>query len=183
MVADAVHETGRREVIGLEVGEVESEAFWREFLRALRRRGLDGVRLGVSDDHEGLKAAMASVLGCPGSAAQSISCATCRSTAGRQRAIVSAALREIFNADGRAQARERVAEVIEQLARVAPKVDRAARGGRGGPAGLLRLPAAHWSKLRSTNPLERVNREIGRRSDVVGIFPNDAARSASPARS
>ena len=65
MVAYAVHETGRREVIGIDLGEVESEAFWLEFLRSLRQRGLDGVRLAVSDDHQGLKAAIARVLACP----------------------------------------------------------------------------------------------------------------------
>ena len=141
VIAYGVHETGRREVIGLDVGEIESEAFWREFLRSLRRRGLDGVRLCVSDAHEGLKAAIARVLGCPWQR-----CTVhfvrdmhqhCRPA---QRALVSAALREVFNADSYEPARERVTAVIEQLEPTAPKVCRAARGRRRGPARLLPFP-------------------------------------------
>jgi putative transposase len=176
VIAYAVHESGRREVIGLDVGEIESEAFWREFLRSLRRRGLDGVRLCVSDSHEGLKNAIARVLACPWQR-----CAVhfvrdmhqhCRPS---QRALVSAALREVFNADGYDQARERVSAVIDQLAPTAPKVAELLADAEADLLAFYRFPPEHWSKLRSTNPLERVNREIGRRSDVVGIFPNDAA--------
>jgi putative transposase len=176
VIAYGVHETGRREVIGLDVGQIESEAFWREFLRSLRRRGLDGVRLCVSDAHEGLKHAIARVLGCPWQR-----CTVhfvrdmhqhCRPS---QRALVSAALREVFNADGYDSARERVTAVIEQLAPVAPKVAELLAEAEEDLLAFYRFPAEHHSKLRSTNPLERVNREIGRRSDVVGIFPNDAA--------
>jgi putative transposase len=176
VIAYGVHETGRREVIGLDVGEIESEAFWREFLRSLKRRGLDGVRLCVSDAHEGLKAAIARVLGCPWQR-----CTVhfvrdmhqhCRPS---QRALVSAALREVFNADGHEQARERVSAVLEQLAPTAPKVSELLAEAEEDLLAFYRFPPEHWSKLRSTNPLERVNREIGRRTDVVGIFPNDAA--------
>jgi putative transposase len=176
VIAYGVHESGRREVIGLDVGEIESEAFWREFLRSLRRRGLDGVRLCVSDAHEGLTNAIARVLGCPWQR-----CTVhfvrdmhqhCRPS---QRALVSAALREVFNADGYDQARERVTHVIKQLAPTAPKVAELLEAAEADLLAFYRFPPEHWSKLRSTNPLERVNREIGRRSDVVGIFPNDAA--------
>src|SRR3954452_12052468 len=176
VIAYAVHETGRREVIGLDVGEIESEAFWREFLRSLKRRGLDGIRLCVSDAHEGLKNAIARVLGCPWQR-----CTVhfvrdmhqhCRPS---QRSLVSAALREVFNADGYDQARERVSGVIEQLEPVPPKVPELLAEAEPDLLAFYRFPAEHASKLRSTNPLERVNREIGRRSDVVGIFPNDAA--------
>jgi Transposase, Mutator family len=80
VIAYGVHETGRREVVGLDVGEAETEAFWRGFLRSLRARGLDGVQLVVSDAHTGLTTAIAKVFGCPGSAAPSISCATCSAT-------------------------------------------------------------------------------------------------------
>jgi putative transposase len=176
VIAYGVHETGRREVIGLDVGEIESEAFWREFLRSLKRRGLDGVRLCVSDAHEGLKNAIARVLGCPWQR-----CSVhfvrdmhqhCRPS---QRALVSAALREVFNADDQAQARERVTTVIEQLTPTAPKVAQLLADAESDLLAFYAFPAEHWTKLRSTNPLERVNREIGRRTDVVGIFPNDAA--------
>ena len=82
---------------------------------------------------------------------------------------------EVFNADGYEQARERVGAVIEQLAPTTPKVSELLEAAEDDLLAFYRFPAEHWSKLRSTNPLERVNREIGRRSDVVGIFPNDAA--------
>src|SRR5204862_6581601 len=92
-----------------------------------------------------------------------------------QRALVSAALREVFNADGYDQARERVTHVIEQLTPTAPKVAELLEEAEEDLLAFYRFPAEHWTKLRSTNPLERVNKEIGRRTDVVGIFPNDKA--------
>jgi putative transposase len=176
VIAYSVHETGRREVIGLDIGEIETEAFWVAFLRSLRERGLAGVRLCVSDEHLGLKNAIARVLACPWQR-----CTVhfvrdmlrhCRPA---QRGMVSAALREIFNADGRDSARERCGEVIERLRAPAPKVAELLEAAEEDLLAFYLFPAAHWPKLRSTNPLERVNREIGRRSDVVGIFPNDAS--------
>ena len=176
VVAYAVHESGIREVIGLDVGEVESGSFWVEFLRGLKRRGLSGVRLAITDQHEGLKAAVARVLGCPWQR-----CTVhftrdmvmhCRRD---QRGLVAAALREIFNADSYEQARERVTNVLERLKDVAPKVCELLEGAEEDLLAFYRLPAEHQTKLRSTNPLERVNKEIGRRTDVVGIFPNDQA--------
>jgi putative transposase len=156
-IAYGVHQTGRREVIGIDVGEAETEAFWREFLRGLRARGLAGVRLCVSDAHEGLKQAIAKVLGCPW-----------------QRCTVHF-LRDIFQASSLVEARERLVEVVDKLAAAAPKVARLLEAAEAELLAFYQLPAEHWSKLRSTNPLERVNREVGRRTDVVGIFPNDAA--------
>jgi putative transposase len=176
VVAYAVHETGVREVIGLDVGEVESGAFWTEFLRSLRKRGLAGVRLAISDDHEGLKAAIARVLSCPWQR-----CTVhfvrdmlyhCRRD---QRGLVAAALREVFNAENQGQARERIGYVIARLESVAPKVCRLLEDAEEDLIAFYLFPPEHWTKLRSTNPLERVNKEIGRRTDVVGIFPNDAA--------
>jgi transposase-like protein len=92
-----------------------------------------------------------------------------------QRGMVSAALREIFNADSYDSARERCGEVIDRLHAPAPKVAELLEGAEDDLLAFYRFSPGHWSKLRSTNPLERVNREIGRRADVVGIFPNDAS--------
>lgn len=176
VVAYAVHETGRREVIGIDLGEIETEAYWTEFLRSLVGRGLAGVRLAISDEHKGLKAAIARILGCPWQR-----CTVhfvrnmlqhCRPS---QRGLVGAALREVFNASGYEEAKARVSEVLERLAEAAPKVCALLATAEEDLLAFYRFPAAHWPKLRSTNPLERVNREIGRRSDVVGIFPNDAS--------
>ncbi|SRR5581483_3855969 len=176
VIAYAVHESGVREVIGLDIGEVESGSFWVEFVRSLKKRGLAGVRLAVSDDHEGLKHAIARVLACPWQR-----CTVhfvrdmlyhCRRD---QRNLVAAALREAFNAEHGEQARERVGHVIERLEPLAPKVCRLLEDAEEDLLAFYAFPREHWTKLRSTNPLERVNKEIGRRSDVVGIFPNDQA--------
>src|SRR5689334_1825865 len=162
VVAYAVHESGVREVIGLDIGEVESGAFWVEFLRSLRQRGLAGVRLAISDQHEGLKQAIARVLACPWQR-----CTVhflrdmvmhCRRD---QRNLVAAALREVFNADSDKDARSRVSAVLERLAEVAPKVCALLEAAEEDLIAFYQLPREHWSKLRSTNPLERVNREIG----------------------
>lgn len=176
VIAYGVHESGRREVLGLDIGETETETFWIAFLRSLRERGLAGVRLAISDQHTGLKTAIARILACPWQR-----CTVhfvrdmhrhCRPA---QRGMVSAALREVFNAEDQAAARERAGQVIERLAGHAPKVAELLVEAEEDLLAFYRFPEAHWSKLRSTNPLERVNREIGRRADVVGIFPNDAA--------
>ena len=175
-IAYGVHETGRREVLGLEVGEGETESFWREFLRSLRARGLSGIRLCVSDAHEGLKNAIAQVLGAPW---QRCCVHFQRDMLGHvakaHQPLVSGAIRGIFTATSGDEARERLAAVVDQLQAVAPKVARLLEDAEPDLLAFYAFPAEHWSKLRSTNPLERVNREIGRRSDVVGIFPNDAA--------
>jgi transposase-like protein len=176
VVAYAVHETGRREVIGIDLGEVESEAFWVEFLRGLRARGLGGVRLCISDHHEGLKAAIARILACPW---QRCTVHFVRNMHGHcrrsDRGLVSAALREIFAAEGLEQAKARLGEVAERFREPLPKIAALLEAAEEDLLAFYRFPAAHWSKLRSTNPLERLNKEIGRRSDVVGIFPNDAS--------
>jgi transposase-like protein len=176
VIAYAVHETGVREVLDLDVGEVESGAFWREFLLALKRRGLHGVQLVISDAHEGLKAAIARVLACPWQRCTVHFVRDMDQHVRRdQRGLIGAALREIFNAEDHAQAKQRATHVLARLASISPKVCELLEAAEEDLIAFYALPRDHWTKLRSTNPLERVNREIGRRSDVVGIFPNDQA--------
>jgi putative transposase len=176
VLAYAVHESGYREVIGLDVGECETEAFWRSFLRSLVKRGLAGVQLVVSDAHAGLKKAIGQVLACPW---QRCTVHFLRETLGHvrkdQQGMVAALLRPIFNAAGAEAARQLVGDALERLEGPLPKVAELLGEAEEDLLGFYCFPVMHWPKLRSTNPLERVNREIGRRTDVVGIFPNDKA--------
>ena len=141
VIAYGVHESGRREVIGIDLGEVESEAFWIEFLRSLRSRGLMGLRLVVSDHHEGLKTAIARILDAPW---QRCCVHFVRNMHGHcrpaQRGMVSAALREVFNAPDQAEARRRVGALIDRLGAQVPEGLRAARDRRGRPAGVHGVP-------------------------------------------
>jgi len=176
VLAYAVHESGYREVIGLDVGEAETEAFWRSFLRSLVERGLTGVELVVSDAHAGLKNAIGQVLGCPW---QRCSVHFLREALGHarreQQPMLAALLRPIFNAVSAEQAHELLGEALERLGKPLPKIAALLEQAEDDLLAFYALPPDHWSKLRSTNPLERFNREIGRRTDVVGIFPNDRA--------
>jgi len=176
VIAHGVHEWGRREVIGLDCGECETEAFWREFLRGLVKRGLTGVQLVVSDAHEGLKQAIGQVLGSPW---QRCTVHFLREALGHarreQQPMLAALIRPIFNAESGEQARELMGEAIERLVRPLPKVAAMLERAEDDLLAFYAFPADHWRKLRSTNPLERLNREIGRRTDVVGIFPDDAS--------
>jgi transposase-like protein len=174
VLAYGVHESGYREVIGLDVGECETEAFWRSFLRSLVERGLTGVQLVISDAHAGLKNAIGQVLGCPW---QRCSVHFLRETLGHarreQQPMLAALLRPIFNAESGEQARELVGQALQRLRKPLPKVAALLEEAEEDLLAFYSFPADHWPKLRSTNPLERLNREIGRRTDVVGIFPND----------
>ncbi len=176
VLAYAVHESGYREVIGLDVGEAETEAFWRSFLRSLVERGLQGVQLVVSDAHAGLKKAIAQVLGCPW---QRCSVHFLREALGHarreQQPMLAALLRPIFNAEDSEQAREIAGDALERLRKPLPKIAALLAEAEEDLTAFYAFPSDHRAKLRSTNPLERVNREIGRRTDVVGIFPNDKA--------
>jgi putative transposase len=176
VVAYGVDQSGQREVIGLDVGAAETEAFWREFLRGLVRRGLTGVQLVISDAHEGLKQAIAQVLSAPW---QRCTVHFLRDALGHcpkdLQQLVGAAIRPIFRAACLKDARRLLEETVTHLEGRVPKVARLLLEAETDLLAFYGFPAAHHSKLRSTNPLERVNCEIGRRTDVVGVFPNDQA--------
>jgi putative transposase len=174
VIAYGVHESGRREILGIDVGEAETEAFWTEFLRSLVARGLTGVQLVVSDAHEGLKTAIRRVLGCPWQRCTVHFLRDCLGHARNdQHGLLAALIRPIFQADSGEQARDRLSEAVAPLDGKLPKVAALLEEAEEDILAFYSFPPAHWSKLRSTNPLERFNKEIGRRTDVVGIFPDD----------
>jgi putative transposase len=174
VIAHGVHETGRREILGLDVGEAETEAFWTDFLRDLVKRGLVGVQLAISDAHAGLKAAIAKVLGCAWQRCTVHFLRDCLGHARRdQHGLLGALIRPIFNCDSLAQARDRLSDAVAHLDGRLGKVASMLEDAEPDILAFYAFPSSHWRKLRSTNPLERFNKEIGRRTDVVGIFPDD----------
>jgi hypothetical protein len=176
VVATGVTEDGRREIVGIEIGDSD-EAFWREFLRSLKRRGLAGVRLVISDQHAGLVAAI-------GRCFQGAAHQRCRVHFARNllanipkghQEMVAAAFRTIF---AQVSPEEIAAQWDHVEAMLAERFDKAAALMRRAKEEVLAFrtfPRAHWRQIWSTNPLERLNKEIKRRSRVVGIFPNEAA--------
>lgn len=174
VIAHGVHETGRREILSIDVGEAETEAFWTDFLRGLVKRGLVGVQLAISDAHAGLKAAIAKVLGCCWQRCTVHFLRDCLGHARRdQHGLLAALIRPVFNADSLAQARDRLSEAVAHLDGRLGKVAAMLEDAEPDILAFYAFPGSHWRKLRSTNPLERFNKEVGRRTDVVGIFPND----------
>ena len=176
IVAVAVNTDGRREVLGMTIGNSEAEPFWTEFLRSLTRRGLRGVKLVVSDAHEGLKSAIGKVLRATWQRCRVHFMRNAMAYAGKtQRRIVSAWIGTAFAQDDADTARKQWRQVADQAR---PRVSKLAALMDEAEADVLAymgFPAPHRTKIHSTNPLERLNREIKRRSEVVGIFPNEAA--------
>ena len=176
IVAVGVNTDGRREVLGMTVGHSEAEPFWIEFLRSLARRGLRGVKLVISDAHEGLKAAITKVLGATWQRCRVHFMRNALAYAGKtQRRIVSAWVGTAFAQDDAAAARKQWREVADQARPRVPKLAALMDDAEADVLAYMGFPAQHRVKLHSTNPLERLNGEIKRRSEVVGIFPNEAA--------
>jgi transposase-like protein len=177
VIATGVTATGDREVLGLAVGDSEDGAFWTAFARSLRARGLGGVRLVISDAHQGLKAAIAAVF--IGAAWQRCRVHFLRNVLARipkgRAEMVLALIRTIWAQPDPAAVREQLDAVADKLSAGFPVVAVMLREAREDVTAFAAFPFAHWKKIWSTNPLERVNKEIKRRSDVVGIFPNEAA--------
>lgn len=176
IVAVGVNTDGRREVLGMSVGHSEAETFWVEFLRSLARRGLRGVKLVVSDAHEGLKAAITKVLGATWQRCRVHFMRNALAYAGKtQRRIVSAWIGTAFAQDDAPAARKQWRDVADQARPRVPKLAALMDGAEADVLAYMNFPAQHRAKLHSTNPIERLNGEIKRRSDVVGIFPNEDA--------
>ena len=176
IVAVGANTQGRREVLGMAVGPSEAETFWTDFLRKLARRGLRGVKLVVSDAHEGIKAAVAKVLSCTWQRCRVHFMRNVLAHAGRQgRRVVSAFIGTAFAQDDAEAARVQWRQVADQLRPRVPKLAALMDEAETDVLAYMAFPAAHRTKLHSTNPIERLNGEIKRRTEVVGIFPNEAA--------
>ncbi len=177
VIATGVSADGRREVLGCATGDSETEAFWTEFLRDLRDRGLTGVQLVISDAHRGLTNAIAAVL-------QGVSWQRCRvhfmrnvlaKVSKGHAEMVAATIRTIFAQPGQKEVRAQVDLVASMLTGQFPAVAEMLLDAKTDLTAFADFPLPHWRKIWSTNPLERLNREVKRRTDVVGIFPNPAA--------
>jgi putative transposase len=188
ITAVGVNSDGRREVLGMDIGPSEAETFWTAFLRKLTRRGLRGIKLVISDAHEGLKAAVAKVLHATWQRCRvHFACNALAHAVRSGRRVVSAFIATAFAQDDAEAAKIQWRKVADQLRPTLPKLavfmDEAETDPPvplRAPEGRLKLaymtfPKDHRAKIHSTNPLERLNGEIKRRTDVVGIFPNEEA--------
>ena len=176
IVAVGVNSDGRREVLGMDIGPSEAETFWTAFLRKLARRGLRGVKLVVSDSHEGIKASVSKVLTATWQRCRVHFMRNALAHAGRSgRRVVSAFIATAFAQDDAAAASQQWRRVADQLRPTVPKLAALMDNAETDVLAYMTFPTQHRAKLHSTNPLERLNGEIKRRTEVVGIFPNEAA--------
>ena len=176
IIAVGVNADGRREVLGMDIGPSEAETFWSEFLRKLRRRGLRGVKLVISDAHEGVKAAVAKLMNATWQRCRVHTMRNALAHAGKSsRRVVSAFMATAFAQDSAEAAKAQWRKVADQLRPKLPKLAGFMDEAEDDVLAYMSFPADHWSKIHSTNGLERLNGEVKRRTDVVGIFPNDNA--------
>jgi putative transposase len=176
IVAVGVNGDGRREVLGMDIGPSEAETFWTAFLRKLARRGLRGVKLVISDAHEGIKAAVAKVLNATWQRCRVHFMRNVLAHAGKNgRRVVSAFIATAFAQDDAEAAKTQWRRVADQLRAKLPKLAAFMDQAEADVLAYMSFPVQHRVKLHSTNPIERLNGEIKRRTDVVGIFPNEDA--------
>lgn len=174
VIAIGVRSSGDREILGFDVGASEDEAFWLQFLRQLKQRGLKGVQLVTSDAHEGLKNALGQVL--TGASWQRCRVHFMRNLLAhipkRDKALVAAAVRTVFVMADRDDASQQLAGVAEALQRRYPKAADLLVEAEADILAYMDFPQSHWRRIYSTNPLERLNKEVKRRTNVVGVFPD-----------
>ncbi|HEX7326091.1 MAG TPA: IS256 family transposase [Rhodanobacteraceae bacterium] len=176
IVAVGVNADGRREVLGLDIGASEAETFWTDFLRSLTHRGLRGVQLVISDNHSGIKAAVSKVLSCTWQRCRVHFMRNALAHAGKRgKRVVAAFIATAFAQDTPQAAKEQWRKIADQLRPTVPKLAALMDASEADVLAYMTFPAAHRTKLHSTNPIERLNHEIKRRTEVVGIFPNAAA--------
>ena len=177
VVATGVAQDASREVLGVSIGDSEDAAFWTEFLQSLRERGLHGVQLVISDSHLGLKAAIAKVF--PGASWQRCRVHFMRNVLVKvprnHQQMVAAMIRTIFAQPDASHVERQLKEVAATMKRQFSVVNEMLLDADEDLTAFRHFPANHWQKIWSTNSLERLNAEIKRRTNVVGIFPNDAA--------
>ena len=177
VIATGVRADGWREVLGFAVGDSEDGAFWTAFLRSLKARGLTGVQLVISDAHTGLKQAINAVL--LGAAWQRCRVHFLRNVLAQvpkgSAEMVAAAVRTIFAQPKADMVRDQLGVIAGMLGRQSAKVETMLRDAAEDLLAFTSFPPAHWKKIWSTNPLERLNKEVKRRTDVVGVFPNPEA--------
>src|SRR5665213_3774859 len=176
IIAVAVNTAGRREVLGMAIGASEAETFWIEFLRKLRRRGLAGVKLVISDAHEGIKAAVSKLFNATWQRCRVHFMRNALARAGKSgRRVVSAFIATAFAQDDAQAAKAQWRQVADQVRPKLPKLATLLDDAEQDVLAFMTFPKEHRAKIHSTNPIERLNGEIKRRTEVVGIFPNEEA--------
>lgn len=177
VIATGVRRSGERDILGVELGAAESGPFWLAFLRSLVRRGLNGAQLVISDAHEGLKEAIAQVFS--GASWQRCRVHFMRNVLAYiphgEKSLVSALLRTIFTQPSRRDADLQWQQVSDQMRKRWPQAAALMDDAQQDVLAYMAFPVEHWTRLYSTNPLERLNKEVKRRTDVVGVFPDPAA--------